>query len=346
MLDYILGLFSNNIAIDLGTANIRVYVMGKGVVLQEPSVVAVDRNTNQVLAIGGEAKAMLGKTPANIVAIRPMRHGVIADFEVTEKMLKHFITKVHNSRRMVRPIVVIAIPSGVTEVEKRAVRDSAEQAGARDVYLIEEPMAAAVGVGLPVGDATGNMIVDIGGGTTEVAVISLSGIVCNKSVRVGGDEIDNSIIAHMKNAYNLLIGERTAEEVKIKVGSAFPLPEEGRMQLKGRDLVTGLPRTVEVTSEEIREAIKEPLDQIVDAIKDTLERTPPELAAEIVDRGIFMSGGTSRLMGLDERLRSETGLPISLSDDPHFAVVMGLGKLLDGRVDDLRKLAIHEHEYF
>jgi rod shape-determining protein MreB len=346
LLDYVLGMFSNDIAIDLGTANVRVYVKGQGVVLREPSVVAVDRNNNQVVAVGEDAKAMLGRTPANITAIRPMRDGVIADFEVTEKMLKHFIRKVHNRRAPVRPLVVIAIPSGVTEVEKRAVRDSAEQAGAREVFLIEEPMASAIGVGLPIAEASGNMIVDIGGGTTEVAVISLEGIVCNRSVRIGGDEIDEAIIVHLRNAYNVLIGERMAEACKIKIGSAFPLKVEQRMALKGRDLVTGLPRTVEVTSEEIREAIAEPLDQIVEAVKLTLEKTPPELSSDIVDRGIFLSGGTSQLQNLAERLRHETGLPVSQAEDPQTSVVLGCGKLLDGPVSLLRRLSVQEREYF
>lgn len=344
LLDFLFGLFSNDMAIDLGTANTLVYVKGQGVILSEPSIVALHRSSHDVLAVGEEAKTMLGRTPANIIAIRPMRDGVIADFEVTEKMLKYFITKVHNSRTLVRPRIVIGIPSGVTEVEKRAVRDSAEQAGAREVYLVEEPMAAAIGSGLPVDEPSGNMVADIGGGTTEVAVVSLGGIVCNKSVRIGGDELDEAIILHLKNAYNVLIGERTAEEIKINIGSAFPLKEELRIQIKGRDLVTGLPRIIEITSEEIREALKEPLMAIVDAVKETLERTPPELAADIVDKGIILAGGTSLLKGLDERLRSETGLPVNIAENPLNCVVMGAGKLLEN-IGLLKRVSIYEKEY-
>ncbi|MEK6645968.1 MAG: rod shape-determining protein [Candidatus Firestonebacteria bacterium] len=346
LFDFFFGMFSNDMAIDLGTASTLVYVKNKGIVLREPSIVALERSSREVLAVGNDAKVMLGRTPANIVAIRPMRDGVIADFEVTEKMLKYFIAKVHNRKTLVRPRVIVAIPSGVTEVEKRAVRDSAEQAGAREVYLIEEPKAAAIGAGLPIEEASGNMIADIGGGTTEVAVISLGGIVCNKSVRVGGDELDEAIIGHLKNSYNILIGERTAENIKIEIGSAFPLKEELRMQIKGRDLVTGLPRTIEITSEEIRDALKEPLITIIDAIKDTLERTPPELSADIMDRGIILAGGTSQLKGLDERLRTETGLPVNVAEDPMTCVVLGSGRLLDGSMELLKKLTIYEREYF
>jgi rod shape-determining protein MreB len=343
--DFIFGMFSNDMAIDLGTANTKVYVKGEGIVLREPSIVALDKNTQEVIAVGTEAKNMLGRTPSNIIAIRPMKDGVIADFETTEKMLKYFIHKVHNRKTLVRPRIVICIPSGVTEVEKRAVKDSAEQAGAREVYLVEEPMAAAIGAGLPIEEPKGNMIADLGGGTTEVAVISLGGIVCNKSVRVGGDELDEAIIHYLKNAYNILIGERTAEEIKIKIGSAFILPEELRMEIKGRDLVTGLPRTIEITSEEVREAIKEPLLTIIDAIKSTLEQTPPELAADIMDTGIVLAGGTSLLKELDERLKSETGLPVNLAEDPLSCVVMGSGKLLDMKPELLKKVAIYDKEY-
>lgn len=346
LFDFVFGMFSNDMAIDLGTASTLVYVKGEGIVLREPSIVTLDRNSHEVLAVGNEAKEMLGRTPANIVAIRPMRDGVIADFEVTEKMLKYFIQKVHNRKTLVRPRIVIAIPSGVTEVEKRAVRDSAEQAGAREVYLIEEPMAAAIGAGLQVGEACGSMITDLGGGTTEVAVISLGGMVCNKSIRVGGDELDEAIITNIKNVYNVLIGERTAEDVKIKIGSAFPLKQELKMQIKGRDLVTGLPRTIEVTSEEIREAIKEPLMTMIDGVKDTLERTPPELSADIVDNGITLAGGTSQLKGFAERIQIETGLPVNVAEDPVTCVVMGSGKVLDGDLNFLKKVTVYEREYF
>ena len=279
MFDNLLGLFSSDIGIDLGTANTLVYVKDQGIVLREPSVVAVQQGTNRVLAVGNEAKRMLGRTPGNIVAIRPLKDGVIADFEITEAMLRHFISKVHNRRRMVRPRVVVAVPSGITEVEKRAVKDSATHAGAREVYLIEEPMAAAIGVGLPVQDAAGNMIVDIGGGTTEVALISLSGIVFSRSVRVAGDELDEAITNYMKRAYNLMIGERTAEEIKIKIGSAYKLEKEVGLEVKGRDLVAGLPKTISISSQEIREALLEPLSTIVDSVRITLERCPPELSA-------------------------------------------------------------------
>jgi rod shape-determining protein MreB len=344
--DYLLGLFSHDMAIDLGTANTLVYVKGEGIVLREPSIVAIQKGTDHVLAVGNEAKAMLGRTPGNIVAIRPMRDGVIADFEVTERMLRHFISKVHRRKSLAKPRIIISIPSGVTEVERRAVRESALQAGARDVYLIEEPMAAAIGSGLPIAEPRGNMIVDSGGGTTEVAVISLGGIVYGRSVRVGGEKLDESIIAYLKRAYNVLIGERMAEAIKITLGSAFPLKEELRMEVKGRDLVTGLPRVMEITSEEIRTALEEALVQIVDTVKMTLERTPPELAADIVERGIMMAGGTSLLKGLDQRLREETGVPVNLAEDPLICVVMGAGRVLDESLDDLKKLTVQEKEYF
>jgi len=345
LLNFLLGLFSSDVAIDLGTATTLVYVKGRGIVLQEPSLVVVHKATNQILAVGNEAKTMLGRTPGSIVSIRPMKDGVIADFEITERMLRHFISQVHNRKSLIRPRIVVAIPSGCTEVEKRAVRDSAEQAGAREVFLVEEPMAAAIGAGLPVGEAQGNMIVDIGGGTTEVAVISLTDIVYGKSIRVAGDEMDEAIISHIKKTYNILIGERTAEDIKIQIGSAFPLEQELRMQIKGRDLVTGLPKSIELRSEEIREALEEPLIPIIETIKMTLERTPPELAADIVDRGIILAGGSSLLKNLDERLRDETGVPVNLADDPSTAVAMGAGKLLDESIDLLKRISVLEKEY-
>jgi rod shape-determining protein MreB len=328
MFDKVLGFFSNDIGIDLGTANTLVFVKDHGIVLREPSVVAVQAGTNKVLAVGDEAKRMLGRTPGNIVAIRPLKDGVIADFEVTEAMLRHFISKVHNRRRMVRPRVVIAVPSGITEVEKRAVKDSATHAGAREVYLIEEPMAAAIGVGLPVQEAAGNMIIDIGGGTTEVALISLSGIVFSRSVRVAGDELDEAIAQYMKRAYNLMIGERTSEEIKIKIGSAYKLEKEVSMEVKGRDLVAGLPKTITITSQEVREALMEPISTIVDSVRITLERCPPELSADLVDRGLVLAGGGALLRGLDRLLAEETGLPVHVAEDPLSAVAEGTGKAL------------------
>lgn len=328
MLDNILGFFSNDIGIDLGTANTLVYVKDHGIVLREPSVVAVQAGTNKVLAVGDEAKRMLGRTPGSIVAIRPLKDGVIADFEITEAMLRHFISKVHNRRRMVRPRVVIAVPSGITEVEKRAVKDSASHAGAREVYLIEEPMAAAIGTGLPVQDAAGNMIVDIGGGTTEVALISLSGIVFSRSVRVAGDELDEAISQYMKRAYNLMVGERTAEDIKIKIGSAYKLEKESTMEVKGRDLVAGLPKTITITSQEVREALMEPISTIVDSVRITLERCPPELSADLVDRGMVLAGGGALLRGLDRLLTEETGLPVHIAEDPLSAVAEGTGRAL------------------
>src|SRR6266446_2940530 len=306
MFNGLLEIFSNDIGIDLGTANTLVYVKGQGIVLREPSVVAVRSGTSQVLAVGDEAKRMLGRTPGNIVAVRPLKDGIIADFEMTESMLRHFITKVHN-RKWVRPRVVIAVPSGITEVEKRAVKESAAHAGAREVYLIEEPMAAAIGVGLPVQDAAGNMIIDIGGGTTEVALISLSGIVFSRSVRVAGDELDEAIACYMKRAYNLMIGERTAEEIKIKIGSAYPVEKETSMEVKGRDLVAGLPKTLTITSQEVREALLEPINAIVESVRVTLERCPPELSADLVDRGLVLAGGGALSRGLDRHLSEVTG---------------------------------------
>jgi len=337
--DSILGFFSNDLAVDLGTANTVVFVKGKGIVLREPSVVAIHNESKEVLAVGSEAKQMLGRTPGNIVAIRPMRDGVIANFEVTEAMIKYFIRKVHNRKTLVRPRVVIGVPSGITQVEKRAVRDSVASAGAREVYLMEEPMAAAIGVGLPIASPTGNMIVDIGGGTTEVAVISLSGIVYSRSVRVAGDEMDEAIINYIKRKYNLLIGERTSEEIKIKIGSAYPMEEKQEMEIKGRDLVAGIPKVLIINDEEIREALAEPVSTIVETVKIALERTPPELAADIVDRGIVMAGGCSMLKGLDLLLREETGLPIILAEDPLSAVALGTGKALD-ELELLKKVSI------
>ena len=328
MFNGLLGLFSNDIGIDLGTANTLVYVKDQGIVLREPSVVAVRSGTSQVLAVGDEAKRMLGRTPGNIVAVRPLKDGVIADFEMTESMLRHFITKVHN-RKWVRPRVVIAVPSGITEVEKRAVKESAAHAGAREVYLIEEPMAAAIGVGLPVQDAAGNMIIDIGGGTTEVALISLSGIVFSRSVRVAGDELDEAIAGYMKRAYNLMIGERTAEEIKIKIGSAYPVEKETSMEVKGRDLVAGLPKTLTITSQEVREALLEPISTIVESVRVALERCPPELSADLVDRGLVLAGGGALLRGLDKLLQEETGLPVHVAEDPLSAVAEGTGRALN-----------------
>ncbi|MFZ0052886.1 MAG: rod shape-determining protein [Desulfobaccales bacterium] len=330
-LDPILGWFSNDLAIDLGTANTLVYVKGKGIVLSEPSVVAVrknDRDRSRVLAVGREAKMMLGRTPGNIVAIRPMKDGVIADFEITEAMLRHFIRKVHNRRSLIRPRIIVCVPSGITPVEKRAVRESAESAGAREVYLIEEPMAAAIGAGLPITEPICNMVVDIGGGTSEVAVISLAGIVYSKSVRVGGDKMDEAILQHIKRTYNLLIGERTAEIIKTTIGNAFPGEVES-MDVKGRDLVSGIPKIININSDEVRLAIQEQIDVIVAAVKTALEQTPPELAADIVDRGIYLTGGVALLKGLDDLLKQETGLPIKIADDPLTTVVLGSGRALD-----------------
>jgi rod shape-determining protein MreB len=337
MFNGLLGLFSNDIGIDLGTANTLVFVKDQGIVLREPSVVAVRAGTSQVLAVGDEAKRMLGRTPGNIVAVRPLKDGVIADFEMTESMLRHFITKV-NSRKWVRPRVVIAVPSGITEVEKRAVKESAAHAGAREVYLIEEPMAAAIGVGLPVQDAAGNMIIDIGGGTTEVALISLSGIVFSRSVRVAGDELDEAIAGYMKRAYNLMIGERTAEEIKIKIGSAYPMEKEVAMEVKGRDLVAGLPKTLTITSQEVREALLEPISTIVESVRVTLERCPPELSADLVDRGLVLAGGGALLRGLDKLLQEETGLPVHIAEDPLSAVAEGTGRALS-EIKFLRQVA-------
>jgi rod shape-determining protein MreB len=331
MLDAILGLFSRDIGIDLGTANTLVHVRDRGIVISEPSVVAIDQKTRRVLAIGAEAKRMLGRTPANIIAVRPLRDGVISDFDVTEQMIKYFVHKVHDRVGLIpRPRMLIGIPSGVTEVEKRAVRDAAINAGARWARLIEEPMAAAIGAGLPVAEPTGSLIVDIGGGTTEVAVISLGGIVVSRSIRIGGDELDQDIIAYARREYNLLLGERTAEDVKIALGSAYPGDyDEQRVMLRGRDLLTGLPRAVEITADQLREAIEPSVSQIVDAIKDTIEETPPELVADIMDQGIVLAGGGALLQGLDRRVSEATQMPVHVADDPLTCVVRGTGKALE-----------------
>ena len=342
-LDGILGMFSNDLAIDLGTANTLVYVKGKGIVLSEPSVVAVstgNRSKNRVLAVGLEAKNMLGKTPGNILAIRPMRDGVIADFEVTEAMLRHFIHKVHNRRTFVRPRIIVAVPSGITQVEKRAVRESAESAGAREVFLIEEPMAAAIGAGLPIAEPTCNMVVDIGGGTTEVAVISLKGIVYSRSVRVAGDKMDSAIIQYVKRKYNLLIGERSAEVIKTTIGNAYPDPQNlETIEVKGRDLASGIPKILSIDSEEIRISISEQIDAIIETVKIALEQTPPELSADIVDRGIILTGGGALLKNLDRLIREETSLPITVTEDPLSTVALGSGKALDN-LEFLREVLI------
>ncbi len=341
LLSSVLGWLSNDLAIDLGTANTLVYVKGKGIVLTEPSVVAVrkDVRAHKVLAVGKEAKMMLGKTPGNIVAIRPMKDGVIADFEVTEAMLRYFIRKVHN-RRLARPRIIISVPSGITQVEMRAVRESAESAGAREVYLIEEPMAAAIGAGLPITEPTANMVVDIGGGTTEVAVISLAGIVYSKSVRVAGDRMDEAILQHIKRRYNLLIGEHSAEKIKMELGDVMPEQPYQQMDIKGRDLVSGVPKTISIDASEIRTAITEQIETIIETVKMALEQTPPELAADIVDKGIVLTGGGALLKNLDKLLRDETGLPIIIADDPLSSVVLGSGKALDN-IDILKEVMIH-----
>ena len=335
----ILGWFSNDLAIDLGTATTLVYVRGRGIVLNEPSVVAIEKKTEKVLAVGAEAKKMLGRTPGNIMAIRPMKEGVIADFEMAEKMLRHFITKAHNRSTFVRPRIIIGVPSRITQVEQRAVRDSAELAGAREVYLIEEPVAAAIGAGLPITEPSGNMVVDIGGGTTDIAVLSLGGIVYSESVKVAGDRMDDAIMNYVKKKYNLLIGDHMAERVKVEIGSAYPFEEKKTMMVKGRDLISGIPRTLVLDDSEIREALYEPISTIVNAIKVALENTPPELAGDIIDCGIVLTGGGSMLWGMDTRLREETGLPIITVDDPLTSVVLGVGKILD-ELDLLRKVSV------
>jgi rod shape-determining protein MreB len=342
LFDPLLGLFSNDLAIDLGTANTLVYMKGKGIVLHEPSVVAIKKDAkgaNKILAVGKEAKMMLGRAPGNIVAIRPMKDGVIADFETTEAMLRHFIRTVHHRKTLVRPRIIICVPSGITQVEKRAVRESAESAGAREVFLIEEPMAAAIGAGLPITEPTSNMVVDIGGGTTEVAVISLAGIVYSKSVRVGGDKMDEAILQHIKRKYNLLIGIGTAEIIKTTIGSAFPSQQVETIEVKGRDLVTGIPKILTIDSEEVRKAISEQVQTIIDTVRIALEQTPPELAADIVDTGIVMTGGGSLLKNIDVLLREETKLPITITEDPLSTVVLGSGKALDD-LSILREVAI------
>lgn len=329
MLDFLAFPLGKDMAVDLGTATTLVSVKGQGIVLIEPSVVALERESSRILAVGSEAKRMLGRTPGNIVAIRPLRDGVIADFEVTESMLRYFIQRVHKRRFAVKPRVVVCVPSGVTEVEKRAVYEATLQAGARAAYLIEEPMAAAIGAGLPIQEPTGNMVVDVGGGTSEVAVISLGGIVCSDYIRIGGDEFDEAVIAHVKKEYNVMIGERTAEEIKIEIGSAYPLAEEEDAEVRGRDLLSGLPKNIILSSEEVRTALEEPLSAIIATIKSTLEKTPPELSSDIMDRGIVLAGGGALLKGLDERLRQETGMPVHLTDDPLTCVVVGSGKALE-----------------
>jgi rod shape-determining protein MreB len=377
MLHKILGWFSNDLAVDLGTANTLVFVKGKGIICDEPSVVVIRRDNKKLIAVGAEAKKMLGKTPADIIAIKPLKDGVIADFDATEEMLKYFIKRVHNRRSFVSPRVIIGVPSGITQVEQRAVKDAAQASGAREVYLVGEPMAAAIGVGLPVGEPSGNMIVDIGGGTTDIAVISLDGVVYSKAVRVGGDKMDETLIAYIKRRYNLMIGDRTAEQIKIEIGSAYTKNNEivlgghygpagdgdvieftpGRhektdihqaakktdqltMEIKGRDLISGIPKTLTITEEEIREALIEPVNIILDAIKVILENTPPELAADIVDRGIVLAGGGALLRGLDALIREKTGLPVTVADDPLTAVVRGVGSMLDD-LDLLRRVAIN-----
>jgi rod shape-determining protein MreB and related proteins len=335
----VLGWFSNDLAIDLGTATTLVYVRGRGIVLNEPSVVAIERKTENILAVGVEAKKMLGRTPGNILAIRPMKEGVIADFEMAEKMLRHFITKAHNRSTFVRPRIIIGVPSRITQVEQRAVRDSAELAGAREVYLIEEPVAAAIGAGLPITEPSGNMVVDIGGGTTDIAVLSLGGIVYSESVKVAGDRMDDAIMNYVKKKYNLLIGDHMAERIKVEIGSAYPFEEKKELMVKGRDLISGIPRTLLLNDGEIREALIEPISTIINAIKVALENTPPELAGDIIDCGMVLTGGGSLLRGMDIRLREETGLPIITVDDPLTSVVLGVGKILD-ELDLLRKVSV------
>jgi rod shape-determining protein MreB and related proteins len=331
--------FTRDIGIDLGTANTLVFVKGKGIVLREPSVVAIRRDTGTILAVGEEAKKMIGRTPGNIVAIRPMKDGVIADFDVTQTMLRHFIARAYRRKTLFYPQVVVCVPSGVTEVEKRAVLDATKQAGAREAFLIEEPMAAAIGAGLPVEEPTGSMIVDIGGGTTEVAIISLGGIVTSKSIRIGGDEMDEAIVHYIKRTYNLMIGERTAEDIKIEIGTAYLAAEGTTMDIRGRDLVTGLPKTLNITAKEIEKALSDPVYQILDAIKITLEKTPPELASDIMDKGIVMTGGGALLKGLDKLVAQETGMPVFVSDDPLDCVALGSGKAL-AEIDLLRRVAV------
>jgi rod shape-determining protein MreB len=336
-----LTFLGRDMAVDLGTANTLVYVRGRGVVLNEPSVVAINSKTGGIVAVGTEAKRMIGRTPSNIVAIRPLRDGVIADFDTTERMLRYFIQKVHKRRHFAKPRIVVCVPSGITGVEQRAVKDAGYQAGARKVYIIEEPMAAAIGAGLPVHEPTGNMVVDIGGGTTEVAVISLGGIVTAISIRTGGDKLDQAIISYVKKEYSLMLGERTAEEIKMAIGSAFPMPDEPVAEIRGRDLVSGLPKTIVVSAEEIRKAMEEPINAIIDAVKTTLDSCPPELSGDVMDRGIALTGGGALLGGLDERLRHETGMPVHIADDPLDSVAIGSGKCIE-EFEALKQVLISE----
>jgi rod shape-determining protein MreB and related proteins len=338
-MDSMFQIIGRDMAVDLGTANTLVYVRGRGIVLNEPSVVAINTKTGAILAVGQEAKRMIGRTPAHIVAIRPLKDGVIADFDVTEKMLRYFIQKVHRRSFLAKPRVVVCVPSGITGVEQRAVEEATISAGARSAYIIEEPMAAAIGAGLPVHEPTGNMVVDVGGGTTEVAVVSLGGIVTSQSIRIGGDELDESIVNYIKKEYSLMLGERTSEEIKMAIASAFPMPDEKQAEIRGRDLVTGLPKTIVIAAEEIRRAVEEPVNAIVDAVKNTLDKTPPELAADIMDKGIVLAGGGSLLKGLDERLKHETGMPIHVAEDPLYAVALGSGKCLE-EFESLKRVLI------
>lgn len=337
-----LAFLGRDMAVDLGTANTLVYVRGRGVVLNEPSVVAINTSTGKIVAVGIEAKRMIGRTPGNIVAVRPLKDGVIADFDTTERMLRYFIQKVHRRRHFAKPRIVVCVPSGITGVEQRAVKEAGYQAGARKVYIIEEPMAAAIGAGLPVHEPTGNMVVDIGGGTTEVAIISLGGIVTSQSIRIGGDEIDQAIVAHVKKEYSVMLGERTAEEIKMQVGSAFPMADEPHAEIRGRDLVSGLPKTIVISAEEVRRAIEEPVNADVDAVKITLDKCPPELSGDVMDRGIALTGGGALLRTLDERLRHETGMPIHLVDGPLDSVALGAGKCVED-FERLQQVLVAEH---
>jgi len=337
-----LTFLGRDMAVDLGTANTLVYVRGRGIVLNEPSVVALNTNNGQVVAVGADAKRMIGRTPGNIVAVRPLKDGVIADFDVTERMLRYFIQKVHRRTRMAKPRIVVAVPSGITGVEQSAVKEAGHQAGARKVYIIEEPMAAAIGAGLPVNEPTGNMVVDIGGGTTEVAVISLGGIVTSQSIRIGGDELDQAIISFGKKEHSLMLGERTAEDIKVALGSAFPAADESHAEIRGRDLVSGLPKTVVISAAEVRRAIEEPLNLIIDAVKSTLDKCPPELAGDVMDRGIALTGGGALLRGLDQRIREETGMPVHIADSPLESVVLGTGKCVED-FETLKQVLVPDH---
>ncbi|WP_155347589.1 rod shape-determining protein [Acrocarpospora pleiomorpha] len=336
-----LAFLGRDMAVDLGTANTLVYVRGRGIVLNEPSVVAINTTSGKIVAVGIEAKRMIGRTPGNIVAVRPLKDGVIADFDVTERMLRYFIQRIHKRRHFAKPRIIVAVPSGITGVEQRAVKEAGYQAGARRVYIVEEPMAAAIGAGLPVHEPTGNMVVDIGGGTTEVAIISMGGIVTSQSIRVGGDELDHAIIAHAKKEHSLMLGERTAEEVKIAIGAACVMPEQGQAEIRGRDLVSGLPKTIVVSADEIRAAIDEPLNAIVDAVKSTLDKCPPELSGDLMDRGIALTGGGSLLRGMEERLRDETGMPVHLVDNALDSVALGTGRCVED-FDALQQVLVPE----